>query len=144
MDQEESGGIIMRKTVKRLYHATPGHNLAGIMAKGEIEPSWDGYVHLTTSKADALRYAARYGNGAAVFVVTLDKLDPTKIKQYSGGVSENDECYGHLGPLAMKLAFKTSRIIENPILAALNENARNHPGLAESAARYQAEGIISK
>jgi hypothetical protein len=85
---------------KQYYHATPMENYESIFESGTLEPSFDGYVHLTTNPDRALMFMRVRGiDSVSLFLADPYFLDESKIEPFEDGSLSGDECYIHDGEL---------------------------------------------
>ncbi|WP_297438585.1 RNA 2'-phosphotransferase [Thermococcus sp.] len=69
---------------KILYHGTPKRNLGRIMEEG-LKPMKRQFVHLTTSREEALETGRRHGRDVVLLVIDADCLRRKGLKVYKAG-----------------------------------------------------------
>ncbi|QDA31970.1 RNA 2'-phosphotransferase [Thermococcus indicus] len=69
---------------KILYHGTPRRNLKRIMREG-LKPMRRQFVHLTTSREEALETGRRHGRDVALLIIDADCLKKRGLKVYKAG-----------------------------------------------------------
>ncbi|ASJ01232.1 RNA 2'-phosphotransferase [Thermococcus gorgonarius] len=67
-----------------LYHGTPRRNLPSILKEG-LKPMKRQFVHLTTSKSEALETGRRHGRDVALLIIDADCLRREGLKVYKAG-----------------------------------------------------------
>jgi len=67
-----------------LYHGTPKRNLSSIMNEG-LKPMGRQFVHLTTSKSEALETGRRHGGDVVLLVIDAECLRKRGLKVYGAG-----------------------------------------------------------
>ena len=69
-----------------LYHGTPRRNLPAIIKEG-LRPMKRQFVHLTTSKSEALETGRRHGRDVALLIVDANCLRRKGLRVYRAGKS---------------------------------------------------------
>ena len=69
---------------KILYHGTPRRNLERILREG-LKPMKRQFVHLTTSKIEALETGRRHGKDVVLLIIDADCLRRKGLKIYKAG-----------------------------------------------------------
>ena len=69
---------------KVLYHGTPRRNLERILREG-LKPMKRQFVHLSTSRSEALETGRRYGRDVVLLIIDADCLRRKGLKVYKAG-----------------------------------------------------------
>ena len=67
-----------------LYHGTPKRNLSSIMNEG-LKPMGRQFVHLTTSKSEALETGRRHGRDVVLLIIDAECLRKRGLRIYKAG-----------------------------------------------------------
>ncbi len=67
-----------------LYHGTPRRNLARIMREG-LRPMRRQFVHLSTSRSEALETGRRHGKDVVLLIINADCLRRKGLRVYKAG-----------------------------------------------------------
>ncbi|WP_297066593.1 RNA 2'-phosphotransferase [Thermococcus sp.] len=67
-----------------LYHGTPRRNLPSILREG-LKPMKRQFVHLTTSKSEAIETGRRHGRDVVLLIIDADCLRRKGLKIYRAG-----------------------------------------------------------
>ena len=67
-----------------LYHGTPRRNLKSILREG-LKPMKRQFVHLTTSRSEALETGRRHGRNVVLLIIDADCLRRKGLKIYRAG-----------------------------------------------------------
>ncbi|WP_297466343.1 RNA 2'-phosphotransferase [Thermococcus sp.] len=67
-----------------LYHGTPRRNLSSILREG-LKPMKRQFVHLTTSRSEAIETGRRHGRGVVLLIIDADCLRRKGFKIYRAG-----------------------------------------------------------
>ncbi|WP_297464051.1 RNA 2'-phosphotransferase [Thermococcus sp.] len=67
-----------------LYHGTPRRNLHSILKEG-LKPMKRQFVHLTTSKSEAIETGRRHGRDVVLLIVDVDCLRRRGLRVYRAG-----------------------------------------------------------
>ena len=67
-----------------LYHGTPRRNLSSILGEG-LKPMKRQFVHLTTSKSEAIETGRRHGRDVVLLVINADCLRRKGLRIYRAG-----------------------------------------------------------
>ncbi|AEH24689.1 RNA 2'-phosphotransferase [Pyrococcus yayanosii] len=78
-----------------LYHGTPRRNLRSIMREG-LKPMKRQFVHLTTSKSEALETGRRHGKDVVLLIIDADCLRKRGLRIYKAG--KNVRIVEHVPP----------------------------------------------
>ncbi|USS41355.1 RNA 2'-phosphotransferase [Thermococcus aggregans] len=89
------------KDSKILYHGTPRRNLENIMREG-LKPMKRQFVHLSTSKSEAIETGRRHGKDVVLLIIDADCLRKKGLKIYKAG--KNVRIVEHVPPECIILA----------------------------------------
>jgi len=72
------------KESRVLYHGTPRKNLKSIMREG-LKPMKRQFVHLSTSRSEAIETGRRHGRDVVLLIIDADCLRKKELKIYKAG-----------------------------------------------------------